>query len=71
MDARDSDAERIDRAALSTAPLFGETDLRAYWLSRTPHERLRHIEVLRRMNYGDQATARLQRVLEIAPAPRS
>jgi hypothetical protein len=39
---------------------------KAYWLSRTPHERLSEIEELRRINYGDQATARLQRVLEIA-----
>ncbi|MEK7441333.1 MAG: hypothetical protein AAB571_07560 [Chloroflexota bacterium] len=38
---------------------------KAYWLSRTPHQRLEEIEDLRRINYGNQATARLQRVLEI------
>jgi len=56
----------IDRTALSLAPLFDDSDEKAYWLSRTPHERLRHVERLRRMNYGARATARLQRVLEIA-----
>jgi hypothetical protein len=39
---------------------------KAYWLSRSPHERLRCVEILRRMNYGARATARLQRVLEFA-----
>ena len=56
----------IDKSAFSVTSLSGESDDRAYWLSKTPEERLRHIETLRRINYGDQATARLQRVLEIA-----
>jgi len=38
----------------------------AYWHSRTPQERLEALELMRRRAYGyDQATARLQRVLEI------
>ena len=36
-----------------------------YWLSKSPYERLQHIELLRRINYGSDAAARLQRVLEI------
>lgn len=57
---------KIDKTAFSVTPLFDNADEKAYWLSRSPQERLRHIEILRRINYGDQATARLQRVLELA-----
>ena len=57
---------RVDRSALSVTPLDEQSEDKKYWLSRTPGERLRHMEVLRRINYGDAATAGLQRVLEIA-----
>ena len=56
---------KVDRKALSVASLQDETDERVYWHSRTPQERLRQVEILRRINYGHRATARLQRVLEI------
>ena len=55
---------KIDKTALSLSPLDEHSDEKTYWLSRTPHERLRHVEMLRRINYGDQATARIQRVLD-------
>jgi hypothetical protein len=58
---------KLDKTTLTVTPLFDESDEKAYWLSRTPQERLHHIEVLRRINYGHRATARLQRVLELAP----
>ena len=61
---------KIDKTALSLAPCFDTADEKAYWLSRTPSERLQHIEVLRRINYGHHATARLQRVLEVAQHAR-
>jgi len=57
---------KLDKTAFALAPLFDESEDKAYWLSRTPHQRLQHIEVLRRINYGHQSTARLQRVLELA-----
>jgi hypothetical protein len=42
-----------------------EAEDKAFWLSQSPQARLRHIEELRRMNYGHaRATARLQRVIE-------
>jgi hypothetical protein len=56
---------KVDRKAFTVASLADESDEKAYWHSRTPHERLRQIEILRRINYGDQAAARLQRVLEV------
>lgn len=36
-----------------------------YWQNTTVKERLQHIERLRRINYGDRATGRLQRVIQI------
>jgi hypothetical protein len=59
---------RLDRTALSVVASFEEADKldKQYWLSRTPYERLQHMELLRRINHGDDATARLQRVLEVA-----
>ncbi|MDL1912536.1 hypothetical protein FBQ81_17890 [Chloroflexi bacterium CFX6] len=58
---------RLDRAAFSVFSSFEEADRqdREYWLSRTPYERLQYMELLRRINYGSAAAARLQRVLEI------
>ncbi len=44
-----------------------EAEDRAFWLGKTPHERLIGVEQTRQILYGyDPATARLQRVLEIA-----
>lgn len=60
---------RMDRATLSVVPLFDESDEKTYWHLRTPQERLHQIEILRLINYGFEATARLQRVLEVAPRP--
>lgn len=55
----------LDKTALSLAPLFNSSDEKIYWLSRSPQERLRQMEMLRRINYGQRATSRLERILEI------
>lgn len=57
---------RIDRSAFSVVSLDEQDDDGAYWQTKTPEERLRALEYLRRMAYGDAATARLQRVLSVA-----
>ena len=59
---------RIDKTALLVVSSFEEAEKldKEYWLSRTPHERLQYMELLRRINYGSVAATRLQRVLEIA-----
>jgi len=59
---------KMDKTAFLVVSSFEEADKqdKEYWLSRTPIERLQHMELLRRINYGADATARLQRVLEIA-----
>jgi hypothetical protein len=51
---------RIDRTAFSVVSSFEEADAEddAYWRSRTPAERLAHLELLRRINYGDAAKQR-------------
>lgn len=68
----DSAEPRIDRSAFSVFNSFAEADAadRAYWLSRTPEERVSYMEYLRRINYGARASERLQRVLEIVTRPR-
>ena len=57
---------RLDKSSFSVLSLSDQSNDRDYWLSRTPIERMRHIELLRRINYGHGATARLQRIFEIA-----
>ena len=60
------DSATIDRKAFSVASLREPPDDKAYWLSKTPHERLEAAEVMRQIVYGyDPSTTRLQRVLEI------
>jgi hypothetical protein len=61
----DFPSSKMDKSAFSVKRTFDESDDKAYWLSRTPYERLYYMETLRRINYGDKATARLQRVLEV------
>jgi hypothetical protein len=71
-DEIDTGPPALDRSAFTVFSSFAEAEAadKAYWLSRTPHERLRHMEALRRMNYGSRATERLQRVLEFATRER-
>ena len=58
---------RIDRSAFSVASLGDVSDERAYWLSKTPLERIEAVEYLRRIAYGHEAaTSRLQRFFEVA-----
>ena len=59
---------KMEKSAFKVYSSFAEAeaDERAYWHSCTPEERLRHVEFLRRLNYGHRTTERLQRVLEVA-----
>lgn len=56
---------KIDKRFFTVVSLSDSLDDREYWLAREPIERIRQIEVLRRINHGHAATTRLQRVLEI------
>jgi len=55
---------KIDKKAFSVSSLTERSDEKEYWNKKSPHERLRHLELLRRINYGSRATERLQRILE-------
>ena len=58
----------LDRRAFSVVSLDEQDDdEKRYWRSKTPHERLEAVELTRQLLYGyDPATARLQRILEVA-----
>lgn len=57
----------LKRKVFTVAHLTDPPDDMRYWMTMTPHERLRLVETLRRINYGTrQSTARLQRIFEIA-----
>lgn len=62
------DELRVDRSAFSVVSRDQEhDDIKRYWRSKTPYERLEAVEMTRQILYGyDPATTRLQRVLEIA-----
>ena len=60
----------VDRSTVKTGSAFGESDEKAFWLNRTPLDRLEAVELLREIAFGhDPTTARLQRVLETAEFP--
>jgi HAMP domain-containing protein len=65
------DEFRRDRTQFSVARLTEPDDSLEYWLSRPVEERLRALERLRRISYGDTvASGRLQRVFEVARLER-
>jgi hypothetical protein len=58
---------KVDRTKFSVMSLTDPDDSLEYWLSRPVAERLQALEMLRRIFYGEAAaTARLQRVFEVA-----
>lgn len=62
---------KVDRTTLLVSALGDDSDEKAYWLSKTPEERLQALELIRQVIYGyTLATTRLQRILEIAELPR-
>jgi hypothetical protein len=60
------DSMKLDRTAFSISSLEEPSDENAYWLSKTPLERLEALEIMRQIVYGyDPSTTRLQRILEV------
>ena len=60
---------RLNRRKLSVVSLTqSDKDDHEYWARQTPQARLRALELMRRINYGDAATGRLQRLLEVVHA---
>jgi hypothetical protein len=57
---------KLDRTHFSVVQLK-EPDEKAYWLSKSPAERIEAVELMRQMIYGyDPTRTRLQRVLTVA-----
>ena len=64
---RESSDFKMDKTVFSVVPLSQADDEKEYWLSKTPHERLRAVELIRQTIYGyTSASGRLQRVFEVA-----
>ena len=61
------DFPRLDKSVLKVTSFEAEdAEEQRYWHAQTPHQRLEALEILRRLNYGDEAaSARLQRFLEV------
>jgi hypothetical protein len=73
MSSTNSENFKFNLSTLSIANLNDEDkEDRAYWLLKSPKERLIALEYLRQVMYGyDPNTSRLQRVFEIAKLPSS
>ena len=57
------DATRVDRTAISKAPLAQQGHDRAFWLKQSRKNCLTALELLRQLNYNyDPDTARLSRL---------
>ncbi len=57
---------KMDKSAFSVVSLHDEPDEKAYWLSKTPQERLAALELMRQIMFGyDPMTDRMERVLEV------
>ncbi len=57
--------QKMDKTKFFITSLTDEPDDREYWLSQPAELRIQHIEMLRILNYGDNASSRLQRFFEI------
>ena len=57
--------KKIRKISISSS--FEEIELedKSFWISQKPMKRLQHIEVLRKINYGKEASKRLQRFFEV------
>jgi hypothetical protein len=57
---------QLDGTQVSVARFKNPAEALAYWLSRPVEERLREVERLRRVEYGEEAvTGRIQKILEV------
>jgi hypothetical protein len=60
----------LDKTAWSVVSLTQTSDETAYWLSKTPLERLQAVEWMRQVIYGyNPLTTRLQRLLTVTQRP--
>lgn len=60
---------RLDKSKLFVHSLGDDLNDSDFWISKSANARFEHVELLRILNYGDQASSRIQRVFEIAELP--
>lgn len=66
------DSLKLERKAFSVSTLTEPSDEKAYWLSKTPYERLEAVEIMRQIIYGyDPFAPRLLRVFAVTQRPSS
>ena len=62
-----TEGQRVNRRVFSVVPLAESDDALAYWLTKTPQERLEGVEAMRQAVYGYEAgSGRMERVLTVA-----
>ncbi|MDA1277830.1 MAG: hypothetical protein O2960_27860 [Verrucomicrobia bacterium] len=72
MKSSTSSFQSVDRKTFQVSS-HSEADRRDrdFWHSRTPLERLRHVEMLRELNYGSEViNGGLQRILAVLERPK-
>jgi hypothetical protein len=58
--------DRINKKIFTIRNLYEDQNDLLYWLEKTPQDRISAIEMMRRINYGnDISTRRLQRLFKI------
>lgn len=66
MEEQDDLELHLDKTKISISDSFDNTEEKEYWWSRTPEERLAHVERLRRICYGEEAMKQMDKsILEI------
>jgi hypothetical protein len=67
LDKSSNKLPKLDKTAFSVSDLGNsDQDEKAYWLSKTPYERLDALETMRQIIYGyDPVNTRIERVIEI------
>ncbi|MFH1620368.1 MAG: hypothetical protein ABIG11_10770 [bacterium] len=62
---------KIDRSSFSISTGFSEMEAVDYWKKQNFAERLKAVELMRKLNYGHSSASRLQRVFEIVELKKS
>ena len=56
---------KLNKKVISVSSSFDNSDYKRYWLSKSKIEILNHIDELRKINYRNKASQRLQKILEV------